>query len=170
MIPAHALVNALVQKGIHFLADYEPGSHTTETYSNAEILAGLASQKDARLRLALIPAFLSSQELASHSAEAIEISDKSGRFTLKVYYTAAFLLSKIYADDFHAAGKATDHLEDRFSNELNLSGATNKERLKEVAALYETATGLKANWLGTFHYAADRVIRRSLKELEWAKN
>lgn len=170
MIPTHALVNALVQHDIHFLADYETEGHTTEVYSSSEILAALASQKDARLRLALIPVFLSSQELASYITDALEVSGDSTKVTLKVYYTAAFLLSKIYADEFNAVGKDTQHLGDRFSKELALSGATDEERLKEVAALYEKATGLKANWTGTFHYAATRVIRRSMKELAWSKN
>lgn len=83
--------------------------------------------------------------MSTHITDALEVSADSTGFTLKVYYTASFLPSKIYADEFHAAGNDTERLGDRFSKELTLSGVTDKERLQEVAALYEKATGLKAN-------------------------
>lgn len=165
MVSPHTLVKTLTDKGIHFLTDYDSENMSELVPSNSELLIGLASQEDARLRLALIAAFLRSPAVSDSITEAIKNSPPGIQLTLKVYYTAAFLLSNIYQDELSAS-----HLTHLFSQELNLSAPAYPEQLNQLADTYQDATNLKANWSGTFHHAAQRVIQRTKKELEWGIN
>ncbi len=88
--------------------------------------------------------------------------------TLKVYYTTGVLLSEIYSDELEAL-QMRPSLYDHFSKGLGVAGKTSKERLQSLGQIYEAHSQRKANWTGTFHHAAQRVIQRKKREQEWMK-
>ncbi|MCL4506203.1 MAG: hypothetical protein M1434_10065 [Chloroflexi bacterium] len=82
------LVGALDALGVHFLSGGD-SSPRARSLAPAELLAQLAAQPDARLRLAIIPLLLCRPEFASAAPTALEQLTEQRRQTFKLYYTAA---------------------------------------------------------------------------------
>jgi hypothetical protein len=138
--------------------------------SPVELLAGLASQSEARLRLALIPLLLVHPELAKTIPEALARLPEQEQLTLKLFYTAAVILQQLYAKQLRTRLGQYDSLPDRFADELGIpingDGAT---RLKRLGEQHRAASGLAINWVGAYHHAADRLLKQLTLEAEWSR-
>ncbi len=97
MIEPQLLIDNINRIGIHFLVD-EGNSESTITLTPAELLAGLAEQSDARMRLALIAVLLQRSDFAKYANQALALMDEPNVLTFKLYYTAAHYLQTIYAN------------------------------------------------------------------------
>jgi len=167
MIDAHLLTDNLNQIGVHFLVD-AGYPLMRKPFIPSELLAGLASQIDARLRLSLIAVFLQQPDYSNDVYKALEILDEQYRPILMLYYTAAHFLQIIYADQLQDVLGQSSMLPDYFSDKLKISriGLPTKQ-LKQLAKRHQEITGLALNWYGTYNHAAQRVITRLEAERTW---
>lgn len=113
-----------------------------------ELLAALAANNEARLRLALIPLFLDCPEFSDAVIPAAHSLDGNALLTLQCYYTAAVWISR-------TAKPRTILLPDLFSRELGLVPAADpNDNLKNLADRQRELSGNSVNWLGTYRHAA----------------
>jgi hypothetical protein len=165
---AEELIGALNALGVHFLAGGESGTRSAGL-SPARLLAMLAEQGDARLRLAIVPLLLCRPELARAVPEAISLLSEPGLTNLKLFYTAAALLQQEYGSSLHDLTERWEPLPDLFSKELGVPSRGSLEtRLRSLGERHRAASGVAANWIGTYRYAAERLIKRLTWEVEWA--
>ena len=170
MYTAEQLNSELHRLGIIFLAGDHPTGFS-EPISPAELIAGLATQSDARMRSAIIALFLQCPDFDRHVPGALKILSAPHRNTLCLYYTAAYYLQLTYWDDLRRILGQYQQLPDYFSAELAIfpSDATSEAALRQLANRHQEITGLAINWYGTYHHVAQRVISRLEKELEWSR-
>ncbi len=86
MPSAGMLVNELHALDIHFIVETTPAGAQGEKITPQELLAGLAKQDDARLRLALIGLFLYRTDLADFVSPTLTQLDTKDQTTLKLFY------------------------------------------------------------------------------------
>lgn len=164
---ADELIGTLNALGVHFLAGGE--SVGASPLPPARLLAALAEQTDARLRLAIVPLLLCRPEFAHAAPEAAAHLAEPARTTLKLFYTAAVLLQQEYEAQLRDLLGRYDPLPDLFSEELQVPLAGGPEaRLKRLSERHRVSSGLAANWIGTYRYAAERLIKRKEWEAQWA--
>lgn len=166
---ADRLVTELNRLGVHFVTGGEP-EPSGPPLSPVELLADLACQSEARLRLALIPLLLVHPELAMIMPEALTRLSEREQVTLKLFYTAAVILQQLYADQLRTLLGPYDALPDRFADELGIpvsgDGVT---RLKRLAERHQATSGLVINWVGTYHHAAERLLKQLTLEAQWSR-
>jgi hypothetical protein len=126
-----------------------------------ELLASLAEQKEARLRLGIIPLLLRHPEWARLVPEAVRQVSRKRRDVLKLYYTAALLLQQKYASRLEQSLGELPLLTDWYSTELGVPvhGDPDK-RLRILARTQSQRSGLALNWVGTYEHAAERLVRQ----------
>lgn len=164
---ADQLVDALNRLGVPFLAGGE--ADVASSLSPAELLAALAGQTDARLRLAIVPLLLCRPDLARAVPEATTHLTEPALTTLKLFYTAAVLLQQEYAAELCDLLGHWEPLPDLFSKDLKIPPTGSPEtRLKRLGERHRTLSGLAANWIGSYRYAAERLIKRLEWEAQWA--
>lgn len=164
------LVSTLNSLGIHFVAGGEKVRKLAYAMSPSELLAALARQSDARLRLAIIAVLLYRPEFANAVPEAITRLAEPAQSTLELFYTAAMLLQQKYADRLQSLLGAREPLPDFFSRQLGIATSGDAQfRLKQLAERHRVWSGLDINWLGTYEHAVERVIKRLERESQWAR-
>ena len=162
------LIGALNALGVHFLAGGE-SVVPFPALPPARLLAALAQQTDARLRLAIVAFLLCRPELAHAVPEATAYLIEPALTTLKLFYTAAVLLQQEYAAQLHDLLGQWEPLPGLFSEELQIPPTDNTEaRLKRLSERHRALSRLAANWIGTYKYAAERLIKRLEWEAQWA--
>jgi len=168
MMETNQLIDNMNRIGVHFLVDASnPG--LTDPLTPAALLAGLAAQSDARMRLALIAVLLQRPDYANHAHEALELLDEPQQLTFKLYYTAAYYLQIAYANQLNNVLGLYIKMTDYYSEELNIEKDNSvADELRQLAELHKEITGLPLNWYGTYNSAAQRVITRLKKEQAWA--
>lgn len=135
-----------------------------------ELIAALSSSDEARLRMALIPLFLSRPDYAELAGETAATLSGQPRVTLICYYTAAKLLQRKYEDRLEKLGLDSPILKDWFSQELGLSDAKDPDtQLADLAKRHAELSGRQLNWYGTYEQAARRFMQRLEQELTWLK-
>jgi hypothetical protein len=119
----------------------------------AHLIAALAENHEARLRLSLIPLFLRHPEFAIDVREAIQELTPTSQLILKCFYSAA-----IWLNQKHLLGK---ELPDLFSKELGFSPTVDPdENLRALAKRQQELSGAHVNWLGTYEHAADVWLKQ----------
>ena len=168
MMETNQLIDNMNRIGVHFLVDAsDPG--LTHSLTPAALLAGLAAQSDARMRLALIAVLLQRPDYANHAHKTLELLDEPQQLTFKLYYTAAYYLQISYANRLNDVLGLYNKLTDYYSEELNIEKDNSvADELRQLAELHKEITGLPLNWYGTYNSAAQRVVARLKKEQAWA--
>ena len=167
MISAEALTAELNNRGLHFIAG-NTSPKETSTLSPGVLLAGLAEQGDARLRLAIIALLLYHPELARSIPDALALLGKHEQINLKLFYTAAVLLQQKYSQQLQRHVRDWQPLPDLFSAELGLPTLGSPDtRLQALGEHHRQASNLAANWVGTYQYAVTRLLKRLEKEATW---
>ena len=151
---------ALARLDVHFVTGSRKVSGTRLAKQPAVLLASLAEQDDARLRIGIIPLLLRHPTLTSLVPQAAKRLSPRRRDVFKMYYTAAVLLQQKYAARLeHLLGFSTP-LTDWYSGELGIPANGNPEtRLRILASKQCERSGLALNWLGTYEHAAERFVR-----------
>jgi hypothetical protein len=168
MLSPDTLIAALNTRGLHFVTGGD-AIYSTRRLSPTVILTGLAQQSDARLRMTIIAYLLYQPDLANAIPKALRRLGVTDQITLKLFYTAAVLLQQIHAERLQRVIPRWQLLPDLFSQELGLpQDISPQERLDRLSKLHRSLSGLAANWLGTYQYAAQRLITRLEKEGTWA--
>ena len=161
------IIDLLYQNGVSFLTPSPSLPKELPDFPPKDILLHLAQHPDARMRLSLIPVFLSLPSYARQVNHAVRQTDSDTAITLKVYYAAAALLAQIYRPELEQLHLPTQHLTDHFFTSLGLASSTPEDQLTALSIFYQQHTHRKINWAGTFHHAAQRVIQRRAKEQQW---
>lgn len=166
---ADRLVTELNRLGVHFVTGGEL-EQSAPSLSPAELLAGLASQSEARLRLALIPLLLVHPELATAVFGALAQLTQQQQLTLKLLYTAAVILQQCHAEQLQAFLGRYDALPNQFATDLGIPMVGDcLDRLKQLGERHRALSGLAINWVGTYRHAADRLLRQLSLEVQWSR-
>ncbi|MBX3061272.1 MAG: hypothetical protein KF770_32855, partial [Anaerolineae bacterium] len=100
---------------------------------------------------------------------ASALLNQSDHMRLRLFYTAAVLLQRLHTDELHHHVSYYQSLPDYFSAELDLDlSAPPQVQIQQLACRHRELSGVTANWAGTYHYAADRILTRLSREIAWA--
>jgi hypothetical protein len=161
------LVAELAQFGVGYLSRLG----TTEPQklpAPSILLADLVRQPTSRVRVAVISLLLAHPEYAEYVPAALNSLPGKHAQTLKIFYTAAFLLQQQYARSLRPfLGVEWKWLPDLFSQELRLAPLSIKEALKKLAQMHVELTKAELNWVGTYNNAARHLLRRWQMEQKW---
>ncbi len=111
------LIDALFERGVTYLAG---GRGLPSEMSDAELIIALTQSDDARVRLALIPLFLSDPGLAALVPSIIKQLEPEFTLNLKQRYTAAACLQRLWRTRLSEVVTDGALLPDLFSDELGL--------------------------------------------------
>lgn len=165
---AERLVTELNKLGVHFVTGGKLAG-STPTLPPAALLAGLAAQSEARLRLALIPLLLVRPELNTAIPDALTRLSTREQGTLKLFYTAAVILQQGHAEALRGLLGECDPLPDRFATELEIAMSGDwLAGLKQLGERHRAWSDLAINWVGTYRHAADRLLRQLSLEVQWS--
>jgi hypothetical protein len=161
------LVAELARLGVGYLSrQFTDESPTTP--SPDILIADLVRQPTSRVRVAVISLFLAHPEFAEYVPKAIKSLPLKYAQTLKIFYSAAFLLQKEYARSLRPfLGAKWKWLPDLFSQELGWASLHPREGLKKLAQAHTELTKTKLNWAGTYNNAARDLLRRWQMEQKW---
>jgi len=166
MPTAEQLVSQLNNLGVHFVTGGDPAPVTP--LPPADLMAELARQPEARLRLALIPLLLSYPDYGAAAPECAAQLNPPSRTTFQLFYTAAVLLQQIYAAQLRVLLGPQPALPDLFSADLGVPAEENPQRrLYHLALRHRALTGLATNWYGTYLHAVERYFAPCAKEALW---
>jgi hypothetical protein len=93
------------------------------------------------------------------------------RLTLKLFYTAAVYLQRIYFADFKSFQKGRfSLLPDFYSTELNIQPASDPNvSLMNLGKRHQDLTGIYVNWVGTYKNVFLHLLNRRKWEMEWSQ-
>jgi hypothetical protein len=157
------LVAELWARDVRFLMGSHP--QTAPLLAPANLIASLAQSANARVRLSLIPLFLSHPEFSADAEKA----DKSllappSQLVLRFYYTAAIILQRKYWERLGKLFTKQMQLPDLFSKKMGvLLGENPDEALTSLAKRHQVLSGQAINWRGTYEHAAERLIKHMEK-------
>ncbi len=150
---------ALAALNVHFVMTPRQTRGTRLAKQPVVLLASLAEQEEARLRLGIIPLLLRHPDWAPLVPAAVQRLAPRKRKLLKLYYTAAMLLQQKYAALLESFLGPFAPLTDWYSAELGIPTRGEPEaRLRALARRQREQSGLALNWLGTYEHAAGRFI------------
>lgn len=157
MLNEAQLTAELKRYGVYFLANRT--SDYGQRLTPEKLITTLASHSQARLRLALIPLFLT-QPTFSTSVEVVKnLLDDPSQVTLACYYTAARLLQQKYHPTLADTFGGQPPLPDLFKDLFHLEGDTADDRLHQLAEQQAKRTNRFINWYGTYHHAFQSFIK-----------
>lgn len=167
-IEAVELVDALDTLGVAFLRG---GSGTRRGFPPAVLLTALASNPEARLRMALIPLLLAHPEFAPAVRQAEQSLLAKDAVVLRCYYTAAVWLRAKYRSRLEAACGPQPALPDLFGEALGVAPQTEPDdALRSLALRQRELTGITLNWLGTYEHAAQSWLRFHEQKIRWQQS
>jgi hypothetical protein len=139
-----------------FHADFES---PVPLLSNVELLSGLASHEEARIKLGLIPLLLRHPEIGLDAPQVCATTARYHQTTFQLYYTAAVLLQEVHAEELKSLLGEQPPLPDWFSVALGVKGSTADEKLQSLAEVHARLTELDLNWIGTYRHGARQFLR-----------
>jgi hypothetical protein len=170
-----ALVAELELLGIRYLSR-QTSYQATRVRPPARLLVDLARQQNARVREALIAVFLACPKYThavSASVAELDATDPFAAADLRLLYTAATLLQHKHHERLEPfLGVRWLWLPDLFSADLGLprSHMPADDKLALLGRAHREATGVLANWSGTYDNVARKLIRRWEMEQVWSQS
>jgi RNA processing factor Prp31 len=160
------IVNNLRQLGIEFLLNNE-NEFDKEILNPETLIALLASSKESRFRLALIPLFIQHPNLASKVPVVYQNLAPSAKITLKFYYCAAMFLQQKYKDRLISLSTSVSTLPIMFENQLDFSIGNNAEyNLRKLSQNHQLISERLINWYGTYEHAMNRLLEHWENQLQ----
>ena len=160
------LVAELELLGIRYLSRRTPDRAKRVREPDA-LLTDLMRQPSARVRNAVIAVLLAHPEYAEAVPAALERLRPAEQQTLRLFYTAAVLLQREYAERLQSfvVGR---QLPDWFADDLGLpSAASPRERLVALGRRHRQQTQSVVNWVGTYENAARCLLHSWELEVQW---
>jgi hypothetical protein len=116
------------------------------------LLADIVRQPSSRVRTSLIALLLEHPEYSTEIPVAVKKVYAKNRMTLKFFYTVAFLLQKINAENLmNKQGKNFQWLPNYFGDELKIKSEIDPDQsLNMLGKKQQEVTGLHINWAGTY--------------------
>lgn len=169
-LPSAQITAQLAALTVDFLQVDHELAESTEV-DPAALIAALATNGEARLRLALIPLLLRHPEFAAIVSQVAAQLLASAQLVLKCYYTAAQLLQQKYRQRLYALFGDSPTLPDLFTAELRLPGFTDPDHgLQQLAERHRQLSGRTINWLGTYEHGAQRLLIHCERKALWQKS
>lgn len=163
------LAAELGRHGIALLGRHRDGETTRLPLPPDELLAGLASSNEARLRMAIVPLLLWNPDLAPVGTAAAGRLADAPRLTLMCYLTAAVLLQRQHRQRLADLCRATTPLPDLFSALLGLDLPEAPDAgLRMLARCHAALTSDAVDWLGTYRHSALPFLARMEVERTWS--
>jgi hypothetical protein len=160
------IVNNLNQLGIEFLLNNE-NELDKEILNPETLIALLASSKESRFRLALIPLFIQQPNLASKVPVVYQNLAPTAKITLQFYYCAAMFLQQKYKDRLISLSTYESTLPIMFENQLDFElGIDPDENLRRLSQNQQLISGRLINWYGTYEHAMKRLLIHWERKLE----
>jgi hypothetical protein len=160
------IVNNLNQLGIEFLLNNE-NEFDKEILNPETLIALLASSKESRFRLALIPLFIQQPNLASKVPVVYQNLAPTAKITLQFYYCAAMFLQQKYKDRLISLSTYESTLPIMFENQLDFElGIDPDENLRRLSQNQQLISGRLINWYGTYEHAMKRLLIHWERKLE----
>ena len=167
MTTSVTLATALDQLGVYFVAGQMDG-WVGDITPPVVLLRGLTGSDEARMRLALIPLFLTHPEYAQYVAQSLNNLSPDHKQVLRCYYTAAHLLQQKYHSQL------TDILGNRpllpalFNDVLDIDEHESPDgRLRQLSRQQAKLSGRFINWYGTYEHAYARLVRHAARRKQW---
>lgn len=149
------LASALHILGVNFIL----GGTNTDGSIHQEpslLIAALATSREARLRLALIPLFLDHPEFAADVQKAAQTLGRDARLVLQCYYMAAVFQQQKYQTRLNVLIGEKPLLPDLFSRELELLMTGDPDtKLLLLAKRHQVLSHAHVNWFGTYQHAVN---------------
>ncbi|PKO12766.1 MAG: hypothetical protein CVU39_22630 [Chloroflexi bacterium HGW-Chloroflexi-10] len=132
------------------------------------VLADLVRQPSSRVRSATIALLLEHPEYAEQMPAALSKLRSKNRTTLKLYYTAAVLLQRIYQKELKQyQNNRFIELPNLYGKELlPLAAPDSHEALIMLGRLHQELSGLQINWVGTYKNVLNHLLRRSVRLIQ----
>ena len=153
------LVAELYRLGVKHLARLEIVEPPNITPT--ELIKGLATSEDARVRGSLILLFLRYSSFHQYTLEASKQLPPKATQTLKLFYQAAFYLQIELEATLRELLGGWRPLPDLFSKELNLpsAGTSADQLLRLLGEKHRELTGKACNWSGSYRQNIPRFIK-----------
>ncbi|MEZ4660525.1 MAG: hypothetical protein R2911_23460 [Caldilineaceae bacterium] len=135
------------------------------------LIVALAANREARLRLSLIPLFLRHASAAQYAKTAAAQLSGDALLCLRCYYTAAYFLQQVHRMRLEKIIGSFAPLPDLFSADLGLPtlGAA-EARLRALAVQHGQLSGRALNWLGTYEHGAQQFMRYLEQKQAWQRS
>ena len=161
------LVAALRERGIRYLAPSDPQAGDAAALAPQELIADLAAQADARLRLTLIPLFILHPEWADLVPRAAAEMDELGRTELMACYTAAVYLQRLWSIRLGLYLPVVSPLPDWFSERMGLPSPDErhgKVGLYALADWHAARSPYPFNWLASYQRVMEQLFDQLKQE------
>jgi len=157
------IVDALVEHGVTYLAG---GRGLPSAISDAELIRTLVESDDARLRLAIIPLFLSRPDLNASVPAIIKQLSPERALDLKQRYMAAVCLQRFWRTRLNQTIGQNALLPDLYSGELGLPSLNVQHGKHTLNALAKqmSRTHDEVDYLASFNKTFEHFIRQ--REIE----
>ncbi len=162
------LVSELHQLGITYLSN-RLITTLTSPRSLELIIADTIKQPSSRVRTAVIGLFLLHPCYAGYVPTALGLLNENQRQLLKLFYTAAVHLQRLYQNDLITIiSLKIELLPDLFGEELGISWTLSpQEDIHKLGIKHQEITHSLTNWSGTYKHVALHLIRYKKFEVQW---
>ncbi len=137
--------------------------------SPEQLLADAIQQPSSRVRMAVIALFLLHPGYAQYVLTALGLLNENQRQLLKLFYSAAVHLQRLYQSDLLAIrGSELIWLPDLFGGDLGISSALSpEETIQQLGIKHQEITHSLTNWTGTYKNVVQHLIRYKQREAQW---
>lgn len=162
------LVAELYQLGITYLSN-RPITPPKSPRSPEQILAVTLKQPSSRVRTTVIALFLLHPGYTENIPTALGLLNENQRQLLKLFYTAAVHLQRLYESDLIAiVGSEFVWLPDLFGEELEVSSILSPQNaIQQLGIKHQEITHSLTNWSGTYKNVLHHLIRYKQREAQW---
>ncbi len=161
------LVAALRERGIRYLAPSDAQAGDAAALAPQELIAHLAAQADARLRLSLIPLFILHPDWADLAPRAAAQLDEPAQTELMACYTAAVYLQRQWNIRLGLYLPAVSSLPDWFSERMGLPSPDErhgKVGLYALADWHAAHSPYPFNWLASYRRVMEQLFDQLKQE------
>ena len=144
-------------------SDARPALRGESALTARELIARLAAQDDARLRLALIPLFIRHPDLAQVVPQAVAMLPDPARTEVIACYMAAVYLQRLWSIRLGFYLPELSLLPDWFSNEIGLPSPDErygKVGLHALADWHAAHSPYPFNWLASYQRVMDQLFEQ----------
>lgn len=137
--------------------------------SPEQILADSIQQPSSRVRTAVIALFLLHPSYAEYLPTALGFLNENQRQLLKIFYTAAVYLQRLYENDLtNTLGSEWMWLPDLYGEDFGiLSTFSPQEAIQQLGIRHQQITHSLTNWTGTYKNVVHHLIRYKQRESQW---
>lgn len=134
-----------------------------------QLLADTIKQPSSRVRTAVIALFLLHPDYAEFVLTALGLLNENQRQILKLFYTAAVYLQRLYQSDLIVIiGSEFIWLPDLFGEDMGISSTLSPQyAVQQLGIKHQEITNSLINWAGTYKNVVCHLIRYKQREAQW---